>query len=835
MRKKIFLIDGSGFIFRAFYAIPSLKRKDGLSVNALFGFVNMLLKMQSMFGADKVCVLFDSKQKTFRHNLYDEYKANRKEMPEELALQIPMIHEFCRIIGFTNLIKEGVEADDLIASLCKTYRNEEIVIVTSDKDMMQLLYHPNVNIYDPNKNKELTEKDLMEKFGVTPDKMLFVQALAGDSSDNIPGAPGIGVKTAALLINEFGTLENLLANGESIKQNKRRESILNNKDLIRTSYKLVQLKDDILTPPITGYFNPNKHDLMKFLLENDFQSLITRHKNILPEFIPCIETRERKILMANSLEHIYKEAQVAGLLSFYSNTEHIKLGVIDTNQSLLSYNLTDRDNPILQKILQDDSIQKIVIDLREELIAGLKEINCIDSLKTMTYVLYNGINSDINSFINPEITKPEYLCGMMLDKYNLFISELFNKHLLYLYKNIELPIVMIAYKMGKNGFLLNSEYLEDLGTKLKIKIKEQEESIFNIAGKVFNIASPNQLSQILFTKLGIPKPPKKSKTKTGQDSTDVTVLTKLKDAGFEIADHILQWRHLSKIKNTYTDSLLNKICSDTHRVHSQFLTNHTLTGRFSSREPNLQNIPVQGEDTYSIRKAFIAPEGKTLISFDYSQIELRILAHLAYIRPLIDAFKKNLDIHTITAQQLFFTDNISTKQRKMAKMINFSIIYGISPFGLAEHLKIPTTDAKNYIEAYLNQYPGIRDYMEESKEKAKMIGYVTTILGRRCYIKDINSANHNLKSFAQRQAINAPIQGSSSDMIKKAMVLLDKQLPLNVKILLQIHDELILEAPNNESEDTLQKQINSWSEIMERAIELKVPVKVQTKISQSWE
>ena len=921
-KKKILLVDGSGFIFRAFHAIPTLNRKDGTNVNALFGFINMVLKLKEDIARDAlIYICFDAKRKNFRHDLYHEYKANRSEMPEDLIPQLELIKEFCHSMGFVNVVKEGVEADDLIASFCDLYKNKDadVVVVTSDKDLLQLMNIPNVCVYDPYKQSYLSEEYVQKKFGVDSSKIVLVQALAGDSADNIPGAPGIGVKTAALLINEYNDLENLFAKVDSIIQPKRRSAIEDNIDLIKISHQLVSLKYDVdLSDVITDFDampQVQEDQLLQLLLENDFSSIIGRLKskgffaqvNESMSVKPLEKDLQSVSLIYNSQEFL-QLARINGFVTMFVDVEgsvlstenqesggvlalmlpQPKNGPKDGNHSdliqLMQTNNFSDLTPLsvvkfLQELIGDIGINKVFFDLKSQLHlineiygCGLDELllhkTYVHDIESMANILNNNHANitkeyvlaaylvvcekikwhfDKKSLNNPlgsdsyglnEAQKSNiYNASAILLAYQDLRHEIFQNKSNALYYDLELPVLSIAYEMEKTGFLIDSNSLLELKEQFTKEIKATEDKIFHISGEAFNIGSPKQLSQVLFEKLLIPMPKSSTKGKSGVRKTDVNVLIDLSRDGFEIADHILNWRHFNKLKSTYTDSLIEKISVKSGRLHSCFLTNNTLTGRFASREPNLQNIPTKTEDGALIRKVFIAPKNRLLLSLDYSQIELRILSHFSKDQNLINAFHNNQDIHTISASQIFQipSDEVTKAQRDIAKTINFSIIYGISPYGLSSRLQIGNSEAKNYIDVYFQQYSGIKDYIERSKQEAKDQGFVTTILGRKCHIKDILSKNYNLKALSERQAINAKIQGSASDLIKKAMILLHKDLEkrsVNSKLLLQVHDELILEI-----DDTI--NINSdlvtrWRNIMEDAIQFIVPLKVVAKIGKNW-
>ncbi len=888
--KKLFLIDASSLIFRAFYAIRSLTREDGLEVNALYGFVRMIFAIREKFAVKNMAVVFDSKSaKTFRKDLYNEYKANRAEAPEELIHQFPLIEEIVDLMGYCKLKMEGFEADDLIATYAKMAEANgmEVVIISSDKDLMQLI-KDGICMYDPMKNKYIEEPDVFEKFGVYPRQMIDFQSLTGDSSDNIPGVSGVGPKGAAALLAEYETLENIFANVEKIEKKALREKLINNKEQAFLSKKLVTL---VQTAVIEGVdindfaiqkFNTN--DVLEFLKAQNFQSLINKimledKENFEIEQTPFIaeDSKPVPVMVKNnhvlstdkeklqgtgqyktitSLEEFAKLcAKLAKCDKFALDTETDNLNAREANLLGISFSFEakkgyyvpvkphngssylsiDEVLPLLKPILLDEGILKIGHNLKYDMHVLSKyglEIKAYSDTMLMSYIAggtkhkhnmnilaeiylsytmvkFEDIVEKGKTFADIDITKATLYAAedsdITLRLHEIFLQKLFTKKQLNVYYNIDKPLLKILYDAEKIGMLLDSNVLKKLGDDFQSRLKILEGQIFTLAGEEFNIASPMQVGVILFEKMGL----KGQKNKNGKFKTDANTLEKLAADNIEIVQFILEWRKFAKLISTYIEGLMDSTDKQTNRVHTTFMQTITNTGRLSSVDPNLQNIPVKQEEGRKIRQAFIAGMGKVLVSADYSQIELKILSLIAGVESLQEAFKNNVDIHTKTASEVLnkSLDNVTKEDRRKAKMINFGIIYGISEYGLARRINVPVEEARAYIKTYFLRYPEIKQYMEKMVKQAMENEYVETIFGRRCYILDINNNNGMIRANAERAAINAPIQGTAADIMKIAMNKIARSLKkenLQSKMLLQIHDEVIIEALEEEAEKVIQ-------------------------------
>ena len=880
-KKKVdhfYLIDGSGYIFRAYYALPPLTRNsDGLPVGAVSGFCNMLFKLLEDSKSDDnlqkpthFAVIFDSARKNFRNEIYSAYKGNRSETPDDLVPQFEYIRKSVKAFNLPSIELINYEADDLIATYVEHILKEgaKVTIVSSDKDLMQL-YKKDVRIYDPMKNKFITPEDINNKFGVDPKKVVDVQSLAGDSSDNVPGVPGIGVKIAAELINKYGTLEKLLEKAHEIKQNKRRETILENKDKAIVSKKLVTLKKDVPVKVKIEEFifkEIDKDKLYKYLREMEFNRLLSKvistygepaltDKNI--DFYQKEKqtsiNKENYYLIKNEkeIDKWIEEAEENGELAIDTETSSL-----DAHQAdLIGVSLSTKIGkacyiPIghnsgtcikkeivikkLKTLLEDKSVKKIGQNIKFDFIVlnnhGI-EMSSMEDTMLMSYVLDAGKNrhnmdtlSEIHlnhktisfkelvgsgknqiNFNEVELNKAmEYAAEDADITYRLY--KIFNKNLKLekltnIYEIFEKPLIKILAFMEIKGIKVDSKFLEKLSIKFKKKIKDLEKEIFKISKKEFNIGSPKQLGEIIYNELKIAV---LKKTRKGSFATNVNVLEDLAFKGHRFPQLILDWRQISKLKNTYSDSLQEHINLNTKRVHTSFLLAATTTGRLASSNPNLQNIPIKSEDGKEIRKAFISEKGFTLISADYNQIEMRILADLADVKELKKAFRNNEDIHSLTASQVFNIDikKIDQDTRRKAKAINFGIIYGISQYGLAKQIMVSNNEAEQFLKSYFTKFPEIKEYMNSTIKFCRKSGYVNNIFGRRTYIKGINDKNYNVRNFQERAAINAPIQGSASEIMRLAMIRLNKRFKdlknIQSKVLLQIHDELIFEVPNIE-------------------------------------
>ena len=912
--QRLILVDGSGYIFRAFYALPPMSREDGTPVNAVFGFTSMLLKLSEDMEGENILVVFDAARTTFRNAIYEEYKANRSEPPEELVPQFDLIKKATTAIGLKSLEVENYEADDIIATYVKIAKKENIetLVISSDKDLMQLI-QDGVSLYDPMKNIKIGPEAVLEKFGVSPDKVIDVQALAGDSSDNVPGVPGIGVKTASQLINEYGSLEKLLDNASSIKQEKRRESLLNNAELAIVSKKLVSLFSDVPIPyKISDLkWTPRNNDnLLAFLKENNFKRLENRYfdleqeGNSQPES-KNIEQNYNLITKLSDLQNLIDECIKCGVIAVDTETDsinavqanlvgvsistkpgtayYIPLRHIENSLPLLIDEKLDQKDKIeqinfdsatnlLKKVLEDPSIIKVGHNIKYDMLVfsqkrnGSINLYPVHDTMCMSYVndanrYSHKLDSLAKDFFDHETIKYDDVCGkgakqVTFDKIHpndglnyaaedadfclrIFLGlkeELFISKLNSVYERIERPLINVIANMEKEGILIDKSTLNALSIEFQDKLTLLQKKIYESCGEEFNIASPKQLGEILFEKLNLPQD---KKSKTGNYSTSISVLEGLSTKGFEIADLIIEWRTLSKLKSTYTDALQESINKQTKRVHTSYSMASASTGRLASTNPNLQNIPIRTSDGRRIREAFIARDGYKLISADYSQIELRLMAHAANETEMIKAFNENVDIHSQTASKVFGIpiEDLDSEIRRSAKAINFGIIYGISAFGLSKQLSCSQSEAKNFIESYFDQFPKIKIYMDAMIENAKMKGYVETFFGRRIPIKGINSKNFQERSFAERQSINAPIQGSAADIIKRAMIKIHnvfQEKNIESKMLLQVHDELVFECPKDE--------INTVSNLIKKEMEqanlplfpLNIPIVVDFGEADNW-
>ncbi len=879
-----YLIDGSGYIFRAYYALPPLTRKkDGLPTGAVSGFCSMLFKLledsksnSNLQKPTHFAVIFDSARKTFRNEIYSEYKANRSEAPEDLAPQFEYIRKSVLAFNLPSVDLINYEADDLIATYVDQILNQgaKVTIVSSDKDLMQL-YKKGVRIFDPMKNKFIGEDDVFNKFGVDASKVIDVQALAGDSSDNVPGVPGIGVKTAAELINKYGTLEKLLKSTHEIKQNKRRETLTENKDKALISKKLVTLDHNA---PVDKELNEfqlkeiNKDKLYDFLREMEFNRLLSSvisvygEPNLKNPSIKKIEKTEKiKPINNNDYYLIQNEKEINDWLIEAEETGEIAVDTetdsLDPHQAnLVGISFSTKigkacyipvghkskknldKNEVLKKIkplLEDPSIKKIGQNIKFDFIIFYKNgihLNSMEDTMLMSYVLdagKNRHNMDILSelHLNHKTISFKELVGtgkkeinfseVEIDKakdyaaedaditfrlYKKFYKSLKAEKLINIYEIFEKPLITILAFMEIEGIKVDNKFLKSLSLKFEKKIEKIQTEIYEISKKQFNIASPKQLGEIIYNELKIAGI---KKTKKGSFATSASVLEDLAFKGFNFAQLVLDWRQLSKLKNTYTDSLQEHLNPSTKRVHTSFLLAATNTGRLASSDPNLQNIPIKTEDGRDIRKAFIAEKGNVLISADYNQIEMRILADLADVKELKKAFKNNEDIHSLTASQIFNTDikKIDKDQRRKAKAINFGIIYGISQYGLAKQINVSNYEAEEFLKSYFAKFPEIKIYMDNTIKFCRKSGYVSNIFGRRSHFNAINDKNFNVRNFQERAAINAPIQGSASELMRLAMIKLNTKLSeqsyLKSKILLQIHDELIFEVTKNKKDELM--------------------------------
>ncbi len=914
----LYLVDGSAYIFRAYHALPPLTRKsDGLPIGAVSGFCNMLSKLvddvRNDGEVDYFAVIFDAARKTFRNDIYPEYKAHRPPPPEDLQPQFPLVKRASEAFSLATIEMPGFEADDIIATYARQAREAgmQVTIVSSDKDLMQLI-GGGVVMHDPMKQRRIGPDEVYEKFGVGPDRVIDVQALCGDATDNVPGVPGIGVKTAALLINEYGDLDGVLARAEEIKQPKRRQNLIDHADLARVSRDLVTLKDDVpVEQPLDelGLREPEAEVLLDFMAEMGLERLAGRIAQRLggevPEAVALAEAETAPALdyqciqTLAELESWIERARAAGVVAV--DTETTSLDAMAANLVGVSLSIEpgqacyiplghkgpvpegeldlggtadtapeqiplDRALDLLRPLLADPSVLKIGQNLKYDMLVLRRydiEITPLDDTMLLSYVTEGGMHghgmdelSKLHLDIAPipfkevagsgksQITfdqvpldkAVEYAAedaDLTLRLYRRLKPQLLVSRKTAVYETLERPLVPVLVDMEQAGILVDRAELVRLSADFAGRIVTLEGQIHELAGEAFNVNSPKQLGEILFDKMSIPGG---KKTKTGAYGTGADVLEGLAAQGHDLPLRVLEYRQLAKLKSTYTDALQNQINPTTGRVHTSYAMAATSTGRLASTDPNLQNIPVRTEEGRRIRKAFIAAPGHKLLSADYSQIELRILAHIADITALREAFHDGLDIHAMTAAQVF---NLPIKDmdpmiRRRAKAINFGIIYGISAFGLANNLGIERGEAQDYINAYFERYPGIRTYMEKTKESCRELGYVETIHGRRVHMPGINDKNGARRGFHERAAINAPIQGSAADVIRRAMVAMPDALAaagLNATMLLQVHDELIFEVPQGETEET----VTVAKRVMEGAAHLSVPLVVDAGTGNSWD
>ncbi|MGK7863751.1 DNA polymerase I [Falsiroseomonas sp. E2-1-a4] len=918
-QKRLILVDGSGYIFRAFHALPPMTRPDGVHVNAVFGFTQMLSQFLSRHAATHIAVVFDSARLTFRNDFYPDYKAHRPEPPPELVPQFALIREATEALGVCQAEQPGFEADDLIAAYARAFVAEggEVAIVSSDKDLMQLI-GPGVQMLDPIKQKPIREPEVFEKFGVTPDKVVEVQALAGDSTDNVPGVPGIGIKTAAQLINEYGDLETLLANTAKIKQPKRREALEQNAEKARISKRLVQLDANAPLPcPIEKMLTraPNPITLEKFLRDNGFRSLlarlglgdasaVTRSNGYRPPAplaeAPALPTEAppftgyETVTTLDALRAWVAEATAAGVIGFDTETDNLdamKASLVgfslatapgracyvplrhEGSGDLMGSGTPEQIAPEaaleeLKGLLENPAVLKVLHNAKYDLEVLCRAANGgiavapVDDTMMMSYALRagkhgHGMDELAGQHLGHVCISFDSVTGtgrnripfgkVALDKATAYAAEdadvtlrlwhalrpeLRPARALALYEQVERRMVTVLRDMELAGIKIDAAELSRIGADFTEKLARYEREIHELAGKPFNVGSPKQLGEILFDEQKLPGG-KRSKL-TGAWGTDAGVLEELAAQGHALPRRVLDWRQIAKLKSTYVDALAQ--AADAHgRVHTDFAMAVTSTGRLSSTDPNLQNIPVRTEEGARIRTAFVAEPGHVLLAADYSQIELRILAHVADVPALKEAFATGQDIHSRTAADIFHLapDAVDKEARRRAKTINFGIIYGMSAFGLGARLGIGPGEARAIIDAYFGQYPGIRACMEKLKEDARTTGYVQTPFGRKLWIADIASKDPVRRGGAERAAINAPFQGGAAEVIKRAMVRLPLALQeagLGARMLLQVHDELVFEVPEAEVEATaaLVKRI------MEGVASLTVPLSVEIGHGRSW-
>lgn len=917
----LYLIDGSSFIFRAYHAIRPLTRPDGTPVNAVSGFCNMLFKLLRDLDDDErpshLAVIFDAGKKTFRNDIYPDYKAHRPPAPEDLIPQFKIICDAVEAFNLPSIQLEGYEADDIIATYAKQAESQgsKVTIVSTDKDLMQLV-SDDVRMLDTMKNRHIGIEEVIEKFGLGPEKVTEIQALAGDSADNIPGVPGIGVKTAALLLSEYGDLDTLLERAGEIKQNKRRENLIEFANQAKLSLELVTLALDVPDLPsiddfALGDIDPDK--VLPFLEEQNFRSLQTRilthlGPDVSAEFAPIEdaapkEVKYETVTTIEALKLWIKLAENARQITIDTETTSTNAMAADLVGISLSINSGDAcyiplahvnhsDEPVdllsessaepipdqipmqealelLKPLLKNPAVLKIAQNMKYDALVLKKydvEITPFDDTMLLSYVLDAGVNKhnmdelarvhlDLSTIPFKEIAgtgkKQITFDKVAIDKATEYAAEdaditgrlhrllkprLVQEKMVTVYETLERPLVPVLVDMEHNGIKVDKDMLNRLSNEFAVRLSELEGVIHDLAGHAFNIASPKQLGEVLFEEMAIPGG---KKSKTGAYTTGADILEKLAAGGHELPEKVLEWRALAKLKSTYTDALQNIINKDTGRIHTSYSLAATTTGRLSSTDPNLQNIPIRTEEGRKIRNAFIPEQGYKLVAADYSQIELRLLAHIAELDSLKKAFNDGIDIHAMTASEVFGVpiEGMDPIVRRQAKAINFGIIYGISSFGLANQLGMSRTEAKTFIDKYFERFPGIRHYMEDTKQYCRDKGYVETIFGRKIHIGSINDKNGMRRSFGERAAINAPIQGSAADVIRRAMIQMPDALKLaglNAKMLLQVHDELVFEVPEEEIEKTTPIITSVMEKAALPALQISVPLTVDCGIGDNW-
>jgi len=922
---RLFLVDGSGFIFRAYHALPPLTRKsDGLPIGAISGFCNMLWKLlvdmkAQPEGPTHLAVIFDHSEQTFRNKLYDQYKAHRPPPPEDLIPQFPLMRRATRAFGVPCLELPGYEADDLIAAYACKVRDAggEVTIVSSDKDLMQLV-GDRVSMLDTMKNVKIGREQVIEKFGVPPEKVVDVQALCGDSVDNVPGAPGIGIKTAALLINEYGDLDSLLARAGEIKQPKRRDTLIEFADQIRLSRELVRLDCDTPLPePVDGLAvsEPNPEELAAFLEEMEFKSLARRVAGggaAAPAPVPVAPAAKAAPAAIDinayvcvrdlpALDAWIARAKAAGLVAFDTETDalssstaelcgislavapgeacYIPVGHEHEGAGRLEFEAPEAIEQLpvdeviarLKPLLEDPSVLKVAQNAKYDIAVlarhgvavapvedtmlisyalegGLHKSHGMDELskrwlehEPIKFSSVTGTGKSQKSFkhvpLEPATCYAAEDADVTLRLYHLLRPRLAKEGLLTVYETLERGMPAVLAQMENQGIKVDTDSLRKLSHDFSVRMSELEAQAHQLAGRPFNLGSPKQIGEVLFQEMGLASG---KITATGAASTDASMLEDLAAQGHELPRVLLDWRQLSKLKGTYTDNLVTAIAERTGRVHTSYALASTTTGRLSSSDPNLQNIPIRTEEGRRIRKAFIAEPGHLLISADYSQIELRILAHVGDIPQLKRAFSEGLDIHAATASEMFGVpiEGMPAETRRRAKAINFGIVYGISAFGLANQLSIPQDEAGAYIKTYFERFPGIRAYMDRTKQMARTQGFVTTIFGRKVHIPAVKSKSAAERAFGDRAAINAPIQGAAADVMRRAMIRMPAVLEaagLSTRMLLQVHDELVFEAPEAEAEAAIAVIKKVMERAAEPAVALSVPLVVEARAAANWD
>ncbi len=930
---KLLLIDGSGYIFRAFHALPPMSRADGTPVNAVFGFTKMLLKLIDDLKPHSVAVIFDSGRVTFRNEIYGEYKANRTDPPDELVPQFALVREAAHAMSLPVIEMPGFEADDVIATYARLAKEQgrQSLIVSSDKDLMQLV-NDDVEMLDPMKQRRIGADEVFEKFGVAPDRVIDVQSLAGDSTDNVPGVPGIGIKTAAELIHTFGDLDGLLAGAETIKQPKRRQNLIEFAEMARISRQLVTLANDVDVPlEVSDLKTPVRDEdkLVNFVTEQGFKSLMTMlGASASPSAAssastgatgtsaqewqdiqaPIVEKSDYELITDIArLHHWVDRAKAQGFVAIDTETTSLdssRASLVGVSMALAPGHAcyiplrhkgaaTDQgdllgfDEPVSQieqipfntaigvikGLCEDESVLKIGHNLKYDFHVlardenGAIRLSPMDDTMCMSYVLDTGRvarhNMDMlaDHWLGHKTIKYEDVCGkgknqisfdallpedalhyaaedadITLRLWGMLKPRLAREGVSSVYERLERPLIPVLADMEAAGIAIDDGFLRRLSNDFATRIAQLEGEVHALAGAEFNVASPKQLGEILFDKLGLEGG---KKSKTGAYATGAEILEDLAANNVPIAQKVLDYRQLSKLKSTYTDALVASLHPQTKRVHTSYSMVGASTGRLSSSDPNLQNIPIRTSEGRQIREAFVAKEGHSLISADYSQIELRLVAHVAQETSMLAAFRDEVDIHSQTAAEVFNVPlaEMDGETRRKAKAINFGIIYGISAFGLARQLSIPRGEAQDYIKAYFARFPGIQAYMEETKIKARDDKYVQTLFGRRIHIGDIASSNPTMRNFAERQAINAPIQGSAADIIKRAMIAMPSAIAkanLGISMLLQVHDELIFEVPDENAEKAAALICHEMETAHQGVLSLDVPLVAEAGIAKNW-
>ena len=937
--RHVLLVDASGFIFRAFHAIQILTRPDGTPVNAVYGFITMLMKLLEDMQPDHIAVIFDSARKTFRNDIAPSYKANRTDPPDELVPQFELVREATRAFNLDCIELNGFEADDLIATYTKEalQAGADVTIVSSDKDLMQLV-SDRVCMWDSIKNRKIGPEQVVEKFGVPPEKVVDVQSLAGDSTDNVPGVPGIGIKTAAQLIQEYGDLDTLLTRAIEIKQNKRRESLIEHADKARLSRELVRLRDDVpLTIPLTQLERrqPDLEHLERFLTEQGFKSILARLHSRHPKekapasapsmtaspsesarpstpapsmSSPPIKARYELVQTVEALEQWVADAVQQGLVAIDTETTsldqtqaelvgmslclqpgkacYIPLGHIAPGSTSPLDLLGHADSTVgqprqipfntaldrLRPLLADSGVLKVGHNIKYDMVVLERygvPVRPVDDSMLLSYVLEGGLHGhgmdelaqrylghttitfkEVAGIGKSQVTFDQVPLDKALDYaaedaevtfrlHQMLKPRLIEEHLVAVYETLERPLIPVLTAMEQRGIKVDVPQLKQVSQEFAQRLHDLEQEIHRLAGKTFNVGSPKQLGEILFEDLKLGEG---QKSKAGSYGTGADILESLAAQGHILPEKVLEWRHLEKLRSTYADALLHQINPHTNRVHTSYAMASAATGRLSSTDPNLQNIPIRTEEGRKIRKAFVAEPGHQLVSLDYSQIELRLLAHMADIPVLKQAFWDGQDIHALTASQVFGIplDQLDSATRRKAKAINFGIIYGISPFGLARQLGIEQSEAASYIKTYFERYPGIQEYMERTKQFCREHGYVQTLFGRRCHVPGIHDKNPARRNFSERAAINAPLQGTAADILKRAMIrvppaLTQHGLMEKAHMLLTVHDELLFEV----HESVIKETGSLIQTVMESAtlpaVKLSIPLTVDVGQGHSWD